>query len=150
MLPLVVVLVALGGCSGTPLGTRLGNSFGPVPTTPEVPTANRTPAPTPTPAPAPAPAATLNPTPSSTPTPSSSSTPTPTTRSPAPRPVPTPTPAPAPTATVPYRVVLRLPRTDPAAPAEALTQALRAADLPFEVETIEKLQAGDEGQTRGR
>lgn len=149
-----MVLVALGGCSGTPLGTRLGNSFGPVPTTPEVPTANRTPAPTPTPAPAPAPAATPNPSPSSTPSPSSnpspSSTPTPTTRSPAPRPVPTPTPAPAPTATVPYRVVLRLPRTDPAAPAEALTQALRAADLPFEVETIEKLQAGDEGQTRGR
>lgn len=141
-----MVLVALGGCSGTPLGTRLGNSFGPVPTTPEVPTANRTPAPTPTPAPAPAPApaASLNPSPSST------STPTPTTRSPVPRPVPTPTPAPAPTATVPYRVVLRLPRTDPAAPAEALTQALRAADLPFEVETIEKLQTGDEGQTRGR
>ncbi|MFM7229154.1 MAG: hypothetical protein ACKO2F_05875 [Cyanobacteriota bacterium] len=137
-----MVLVALCGCSGTPLGTRLGNSFGPVPTTPEVPTANRPPAPTPTPAPAPAPAATLNPTPSSNPSPSP--------QSPALKPAPTPTPAPAPTATVPYRVVLRLPRTDPAAPAEALTQALRAADLPFEVETIEKLQAGDEGQTRGR
>jgi hypothetical protein len=53
-------------------------------------------------------------------------------------------------ATVPYRVVLRLPRTDPAAPAEALTQALRAADLPFEVETIERLPTGDEAPTRAR
>jgi len=44
-------------------------------------------------------------------------------------------------------VVLRLPRTDPAAPAEALTQALRAAELPFEVETIERLQTGDEAPT---
>ncbi|MCP9923483.1 hypothetical protein KB158_10910, partial [Synechococcus lacustris Cruz CV12-2] len=50
------------------------------------------------------------------------------------------TPAAAP---VPYRVVLRLPATDPAAPAEALTRALRAANLPFEVETIERVRQGD-------
>ncbi|NCU92315.1 MAG: hypothetical protein EBV44_10280 [Synechococcaceae bacterium WB7_1B_046] len=33
--------------------------------------------------------------------------------------------------------------TDPAAPAEALTRALRAANLPFEVETIERVRQGD-------
>ncbi|NBV59369.1 MAG: hypothetical protein EBR68_06285, partial [Synechococcaceae bacterium WB4_2_0811] len=44
---------------------------------------------------------------------------------------------------VPYRVLLRLPATDPAAPAEALTRALRAANLPFEVETIERVRQGD-------
>ncbi len=143
------MLVALGGCSGTPLGTRLGDSFGPVPTPPEVPTAKPTPAPTPTAPPTP----TTTATPAASPTPK---TPPPAPPAPAPPPAPptapTPTPAPPATATVPYRVVLRLPRTDPAAPAEALTRALRAADLPFEVETIEKLQVqtGDEGQTRGR
>lgn len=139
------MLVALGGCSGTPLGTRLGDSFGPVPTPPEVPTANQTPAPTPTAPPTP----TTTATPAASPTPK---TPPPAPTATAPTTAPTPTPAPPATATVPYRVVLRLPRTDPAAPAEALTRALRAADLPFEVETIEKLQVqtGDEGQTRGR
>jgi hypothetical protein len=40
---------------------------------------------------------------------------------------------------VPYRVTLRLPRADPAAPAEGLTRALRAAGVPFEVETIERM-----------
>ena len=40
----------------------------------------------------------------------------------------------------PYRVILRLPSADPSAPAEAVTKALRAAGLPFEVETIERLQ----------
>ena len=40
---------------------------------------------------------------------------------------------------VPYRVTLRLPRADPAAPAEVLTRALRAAGVPFEVETIERM-----------
>lgn len=139
------MLVALGGCSGTPLGTRLEDSFGPVPTPPEVPTANQTPAPTPTAPPTP----TTTATPAASPTPK---TPPPAPTATAPTTAPTPTPAPPATATVPYRVVLRLPRTDPAAPAEALTRALRAADLPFEVETIEKLQVqtGDEGQTRGR
>ena len=39
----------------------------------------------------------------------------------------------------PYRLLLRLPEADPAAPAEAVTQALRAAGILFEVETIERL-----------
>jgi len=41
---------------------------------------------------------------------------------------------------LPYRVVLKLPAADPSAPAEAVTKALRAAGLPFEVETIERVQ----------
>jgi hypothetical protein len=43
---------------------------------------------------------------------------------------------------MPYRVTLRLPQADPSAPAEGLTEALRAAGVAFEVETIERLQAG--------
>jgi len=39
----------------------------------------------------------------------------------------------------PYRLLLLLPAADPAAPAEAVTQALRAAGILFEVETIERL-----------
>ena len=38
-----------------------------------------------------------------------------------------------------YRLLLRLPAADPAAPAEAVTQALRAAGILFEVESIERL-----------
>jgi hypothetical protein len=41
----------------------------------------------------------------------------------------------------PYRVTIRLPQADPAAPAEVVTQALRAAGVPFEVETIERMPA---------
>lgn len=39
----------------------------------------------------------------------------------------------------PYRVTILLPQADAAAPAEVVTQALRAAGVPFEVETIERL-----------
>jgi hypothetical protein len=39
----------------------------------------------------------------------------------------------------PYRVTLRLPGADPAAPAEVVTRALRAAGVAFEVETIERM-----------
>ncbi|MFN7677480.1 MAG: hypothetical protein ACK5QW_02650, partial [Cyanobacteriota bacterium] len=49
-------------------------------------------------------------------------------------------PAANPSAPTPYRVTLRLPEADPSAPAEAVTQALRAAGIPFEVETIEKMK----------
>lgn len=137
-----MLLVALGGCSGTPLGTRLGESFGPAPTTTPVPTTPRVSTTPKVPA--------TTPVPATNPVPATPAVPTPT---PVPPTAPTAAPPPKATAavpTVPYRVVLRLPRTDPAAPAEALTQALRAADLPFEVETIERLQAGDEGRARGR
>lgn len=39
----------------------------------------------------------------------------------------------------PYRVTIRLPLADPSAPAEVVTEALRAAGVPFEVETIERM-----------
>jgi hypothetical protein len=39
----------------------------------------------------------------------------------------------------PYRVTIRLPLADPSAPAEVVTEALRAAGVPFEVETIERI-----------
>ena len=42
----------------------------------------------------------------------------------------------------PYRVTIKLPAADPSAPAEVLTQALRAAGLAFEVETIERVPNG--------
>ena len=58
-----------------------------------------------------------------------------------PRPLPAPKPAPATPA--PYRITLRLPGADPAAPAEAVTEALRAAGLSFEVEMIERVRSGD-------
>jgi hypothetical protein len=53
-----------------------------------------------------------------------------------------PSTSPSPSQPFPYRVTLRLPRADPSAPAEAVTQALRAAGIPFEVETIERVQGG--------
>jgi len=42
----------------------------------------------------------------------------------------------------PYRVTIRLPQADPSAPAEVVTEALRAAGVPFEVETIERIGGG--------
>jgi hypothetical protein len=50
--------------------------------------------------------------------------------------------APAPANPSPYRVTIRLPQADPSAPAEVVTEALRAAGVPFEVETIERMGAG--------
>ena len=41
-----------------------------------------------------------------------------------------------------YRVTILLPQADASAPAEGLTQALRAAGVPFEVEAIERTGAG--------
>jgi hypothetical protein len=46
------------------------------------------------------------------------------------------------TAPVPYRVTIKLPTADPSAPAEAVTEALRAAGIRFEVETIERIRNG--------
>jgi hypothetical protein len=54
----------------------------------------------------------------------------------------TPTPAAA-----PYRVTLKLPGADPSAPAEVVTRALRAAGVPFEVETIERIGTGNDASS---
>ncbi|MCP9923362.1 hypothetical protein [Synechococcus lacustris] len=112
----MAVLFALAACSNTPIGEQLGNSFGPTPATTKTTTQPVAVAPKPE----------------------------------IPKPVPQvvepiqqkPEPAEQ-QKPVPYRVLLRLPATDPAAPAEALTRALRAANLPFEVETIERVRQGD-------
>ncbi|MCP9915063.1 hypothetical protein [Cyanobium sp. ATX 6F1] len=45
-------------------------------------------------------------------------------------------------APVPYRVTIKLPAADPSAPAEVVTEALRAAGVRFEVETIERIRSG--------
>lgn len=50
-----------------------------------------------------------------------------------------PKPPPLATAVSPYRVTIRLPQADPSAPAEGVTEALRMAGIPFEVETIERV-----------
>ena len=43
-------------------------------------------------------------------------------------------------AAVPYRIIIRLAASDPSAPAEAVTNALRRADVAFSVERIERLE----------
>jgi len=45
-------------------------------------------------------------------------------------------------AAAPYRITIRLPSGDPSAPAEVVTQALRAAGVPGEVEMIERITPG--------
>ncbi len=126
----------LGGCSGTPFGEGLARSFSRTPATP--PAAPSTPAAAPPTATAP-----TNPAPGTR-------TPTkpPATTTPA-RPTVTPSPdpsldvkAPPPMKPAPYRVTIRLPEADPSAPAEVVTRALRAAGVPFEVETIERMTNG--------
>lgn len=159
-----VLTLVLGGCSGTPFGEALSRSFPdpaasrdpattavPLPATPSsaatsgspagaskpvTPTAPGTPKAPGTPT-ATAPAATTPPA-AGTPqagTPSAAASPG---RSGIGR-SPVSTARRPPAAPVPYRVTLRLPQADPAAPAEVVTEALRGAGVPFEVETIERL-----------
>jgi hypothetical protein len=127
LLPLLVA-----GCSGTPFGEALSGSF----------SAGR---PSPPAAPAPAPSTTPKPAASQQPTasqparlPSPGSTgkgaAAPAAAPPPPRQEPPANPA-------PYRLTILLPQADPAAPAEGVTRALRAAGVPFEVETIQRTGA---------
>lgn len=155
----------LGGCSGTPFGERLSRAF-PAPASgepdarPAEPFSTLAPTQTPTPV-APVVAGTATKASAGTagkpPTgqggsaslPAGASKPI-TTKpgavgvsqavpsSPGPAAVPSPAAKPAARA-APYRVTIRLPQADPAAPAEVVTQALRSAGVPFEVETIERI-----------
>lgn len=126
--------LALAGCSGTPLGERLSASFPPA-------GAGSAPQPPPATPVAPAPTGSAAPAPGS---PAAPKPPRPAERPQAqpPRPSVQPGTSPAPAAKAlppaPYRLTLRLPAADPAAPAEAVTQALRAAGVSFEVERIEQ------------
>lgn len=117
-------ICVLGGCSNTPIGEQLGNSFGPSPDLPKAksqsPSLPKPALPPPKPE---LPKAEL--------------------AKPEAKQLELQKPLAPAAAPVPYRVLLRLPATDPAAPAEALTKALRAANLPFEVETIERVRQGD-------
>ena len=143
MTPLLLALT-LAGCSGTPFGDRLAGSFSalqaqspaaspPLPSS--TPPSSTPPATTPTP---------TQPTPSTTaPTGKPTETKPTATKPEATKPEATKPAAPQPArGAMPYRVTLRLPQADPSAPAEGLTEALRAAGVAFEVETIERLQAG--------
>lgn len=165
------------GCAGTPWGERLSGSFPPPPdaqpgiqlpnsqppsgqrpgasplgSPPEAgtkPQGLNLPAaspPSPPGAPSPRPAA-------SGPTARAVATPTPKGATSPQPPAPKAAPSPSPSTPFPYRVTLRLPRADPSAPAEAVTRALRAAGIPFEVETIERVKGGApqglEGSTGG-
>ena len=126
----MAVLFALAACSSTPIGEQLGNSFGPTPATTKTTTQPVAVAPKPVIKP-------VEPKPEP---------PKPEISKPVPQVVEPIQQKPEPAEQqkpVPYRVLLRLPATDPAAPAEALTRALRAANLPFEVETIERVRQGD-------
>jgi hypothetical protein len=130
LLPVLPLLsmVALAGCSGTPFGDQLSRSFSTPPAAP----------PTPRPAaPAAAPGKPAGPAAGAAATKPKPAT----TATPPPRPlraVPSATPA-------PYRVTIKLPAADPAAPAERVTEALRAAGVSFEVETIERVKPGGDG-----
>lgn len=121
----MAVLFALAACSNTPIGEQLGNSFGPTPATTKTTTQPVAVAPKPVIKPEPQKPELPKPVPQAV---------EPIQQKPEPAEQQKP---------VPYRVLLRLPATDPAAPAEALTRALRAANLPFEVETIERVRQGD-------
>ena len=60
-----------------------------------------------------------------------------------PEPVPEEKPRPMPSQRLPqapYRITIRLAGADPAAPAEAVTRALREADVGFAVERIERVE----------
>ena len=125
LLPLLLV-----GCSSTPLGQQLGASFDAPPPAEPKPAAKLEPAIKPVP-----PQQPKAEEPQADPEPAAEATP-----AAEPEPKAEPEQAAEPRDPQPYRVILRLPSADPSAPAEAVTKALRAAGLPFEVETIERLQ----------
>jgi hypothetical protein len=135
--PLLTLPLLLSACGGTPFGDALSRSFSRAPATPIAPAPPaRTTAPA-TPAPKPA-----------TPTPAAGKQPSVTGATPPARPAagdnaePPVAPAVRP---APYRVTIRLPQADPSAPAEVVTKALRAAGVPFEVETIERMPSAGSG-----
>lgn len=138
--PLLTLPLLLSACGGTPFGDALSRSFSRAPAAPTAPapvtrtTAPATPAPTPA---APKPAAGKEPPVSGATTPAGPAAGA-TGATPAPPLAPAVRPA-------PYRVTIRLPQADPSAPAEVVTRALRAAGVPFEVETIERMPPAGSG-----
>lgn len=134
LLPLLTLAgFALAGCSGTRFGDQLADSFSSPPPATSNPSATATASRPSGPAGAARPVSTPRPVASPA---ASPSTPASGTRSPGAPPAPPTLPAAAP---APYRLTIRLPLADPSAPAERVTQVLRAAGVPFEVETIERV-----------
>ena len=123
---LVFLLLAAGvsGRSGTPFGDQLSRSFSAPQPAPKAPAAA-------------APAVPAKPVPTAKPAVQAKST-VPATPSPAAK------PKTQPSIPSPYRVTIKLPAADPSAPAEVVTEALRAAGVAFEVETIERIPPGPE------
>ncbi|MCT0217008.1 hypothetical protein KQ298_11840 [Synechococcus sp. CS-1330] len=120
--------LALAGCSGTPFGDQLARSFSAPPAQPAQPVS-----------PAPNPATATPASKAASPTAAS-----PTAASPKkaePKPVQAKPAAVNPSKPAPYRITIQLPSADPSAPAEAVTEALRAAGVSFEVEMIERVGA---------
>jgi len=165
--PFLSVVVGLSGCAGTPLGETLSGSF---PTPPGPGTQVPEPAPEAAPATMEGSNSPLPPSAAASP-PGGGRAPVPGTSSPgstglgssaapssapgskkppgasAGKPLATQAkPTPLPTAPSPYRVTIRLPQADPSAPAEGVTQALRSAGIPFEVETIERVKGAAASQ----
>ena len=129
------LLLMLGGCTGTPFGDQLSRSF----SNPGTPTTGGAARPAASPA-APAAPAASNPNqpgkPAAAPEAKGAASNAPS------APVKAEKPS-APAATLqpaPYRVTIKLPSADPSAPAEVVTQALRAAGVSFEVEMIERVR----------
>ena len=137
-------VLLLGGCSGTPFGDQLSRSFSSPPgagAPPERATA-------PKPDPVLAPDSAKNPALAKTSDPEKlAKDATTTAKAPEAKPLPAPARlAPVSLAPAPYRVTIKLPAADPSAPAEVVTRALRAAGVSFEVETIERVRNGSQGQ----
>jgi hypothetical protein len=144
----LVLPLLLAGCQGTPFGDRLSASF-PGGAATDTPPPRQVPAAAGSPRPDPA----IVPRTPAAPKPRAPRAGSPGAAAPAASPAAPPAGAAPPTAarptaatplsraaaTAPYRITLRLPLADPAAPAEGVTQALRAAGVPFEVETIERM-----------
>ncbi|MDM7953210.1 MAG: hypothetical protein QUV07_08360 [Cyanobium sp. CZS 25K] len=128
---LLTLPLLLSACGGTPFGDALSRSF------------SRAPAAAPA-APAPAPRAASPATPAATPAPTKPTEPQATAPT---RPAAPATPSAPAVRPAPYRVTIRLPEADPSAPAEVVTKALRAAGVPFEVETIERMPAAGPAAT---
>ena len=121
---LLASALGLAGCSGTPFGDQLSRSFSAPAPAPKAPVA-ASPAVPAKPAPTAKPAVQAQPSvPAATP--------------------PASKPKNQPTTPSPYRVTIKLPAADPSAPAEVVTEALRAAGVAFEVETIERIPPGPE------
>jgi hypothetical protein len=142
-----LLLASLASCSGTPLGDRLSGSFG-APVTPAAAPgsandtrsdagAGKTAAPPPSPSPT-SPAGTAGASGSAKPGAAAATKPTKPAKpvaslqgaGSAPR---------SPASSAAYRITIKLPGADPSAPAELVTEALRAAGVSFEVETIERM-----------